>query len=116
MDTLSIGYQAERQACLFLEKKGFKLLEKNYSCHKMGEIDLIMQDGDTTVFIEVRQRGLNDYVTPLESITPAKQHKIIKAATQYLLERGLYDKIFCRFDVIAISDGELEWVKDAFRA
>lgn len=113
MDNRKIGEQAEALAAAFLTKKGFKLLAQNYRC-KVGEIDLVMQDKDTVVFIEVRSRSHPDFGSAAESVTPQKQHKLIKSALHYLQKQGWFDKVPCRFDIIGIAQGKIEWLKDAF--
>ena len=110
----TIGKNAEHEACAFLEAKGFRLIKPNFRC-KMGEIDLVMQDGADLVFVEVRKRSRQDYGSALQSIDKNKQRKLIKAATYYLLEKKLYNKIGCRFDVITINaPSSIEWIKNAF--
>jgi putative endonuclease len=116
MDTLNlkkIGNQAENHACEYLQKKGLRLIERNYFC-ALGEIDLIMQDNDEIVFVEVRSR--NQYGDALESIDEYKQAKLIKTAMYYLQKTKQYDKVNCRFDVIGINNNQLEWIKNAFSA
>jgi len=112
-----LGQLAEKAAAAYLQKQGLKLLSANYNC-KMGEIDLIMQQGEIYVFVEVRYREGDDYGSSLESVTRAKQNKIIRAAKFYLLENNLYDKKICRFDVVSskpyAKDSEILWIKDAF--
>jgi putative endonuclease len=111
-----IGKDAENLACAYLQRQGLKFVNANYLC-KCGEIDLIMQDGVTLVFIEVRYRKASDYGDGVATVTKAKQHKIIRAATCYLQENALLDKVLCRFDVVALSDkasGRVQWIKDAF--
>lgn len=115
MGTLEIGQQAEKQACVFLEEKGLKLLARNYHC-VFGEIDLIMRDQDDVVFVEVRKRTNTDYGDAIESITLIKQRKLIKTATHYLQKLQWLDKVPCRFDIIGISLNQIEWIKDAFTA
>lgn len=116
MDTFKnkkIGALAESKACDHLQSNGLKLIEKNFHCC-LGEVDLIMQDGEDIVFVEVRH---NKQIThAIESIDHYKQSKIIKAATFYLQKKQLYDKVQARFDVVAVTDNELEWIKDAFHA
>ena len=85
----------------------------------MGEIDLIMIDGDTLVFVEVRYRENNSFCTPLETITRAKQRKIIKAASHYLTTKVKTHNIPCRFDVVGVTRDanqqyQYEWIKSAF--
>ena len=110
-----IGSACEQEACYYLIQQGLKHMESNYRC-ELGEIDLIMQDQDVRVFIEVRYRSQEDYGDALESVTPRKQLRIIRSAKYYLQENNLYDKIPCRFDVIAYDNDtkKIQWIKDAF--
>ncbi len=111
--TRQFGEEKEQQACAYLTKHGLQLVVKNYHC-KLGEIDLIMQDQETLVFVEVRYRKQNDYGGGLESVTRGKQRKIIRAA-QYYLETSKKQNYPCRFDVIAYAkDQKINWIKDAF--
>lgn len=85
----------------------------------MGEIDLIMLDRDTLVFVEVRYRKDGDFCNPLETVTRSKQRKIIKAASHYLLTRLKSHDIPCRFDVVGVTregtdNYHFEWIKNAF--
>ncbi len=112
-----IGEQAEKSACRYLQQQGLKLLKKNFHS-RFGEIDLIMQDDDTVVFVEVRCRQANAQVNSLESVTASKIEKIRKTATYYLLQ---FEQLpCCRFDVIAMihngdnSDYNIDWIKNAF--
>jgi len=112
----STGSQAEQRAATFLEQQGLVIRAKNYRC-KAGEIDLIMQQADTLVFVEVRLRSHRQFANAAESVTLAKQRKIIKTAQFYLQQHQLTDKINCRFDVIAFGDNSIpEWIKNAFCA
>ena len=82
---------------------------------RFGEIDLIMRDGATLVFVEVRMRGSEAFGGAATSITPAKQAKLLRTARHYLSQ--LNSEPACRFDALLLSgtDGqELEWIKDAF--
>jgi putative endonuclease len=113
-----IGDTAEQNACAYLQQRRLKLIIKNYQC-KCGEIDLIMQDDEVLVFVEVRHRTSSDYGDGVATVNKNKQHRIIKAATYYLQKNDLYDKIMCRFDVVATSnlgDSNIQWIKDAFWA
>lgn len=114
MNTIAIGSQAEQESRQFLEKNGLVFLEANYFC-KIGEIDLIMDDEGTRVFVEVRYRKHPRYGNGVESVTRSKQNKIIRAAKHYLMHYNLYDKIPCRFDVIAEdANKNIIWIKNAF--
>lgn len=111
------GYQAEAMACKYLQQQGLKLVKKNHRS-KVGEIDLIMRDQSSWVFVEVKYRSRDDWTNALESVTRSKQHKIIKAAKQYLQQRKIYDLVDCRFDVVAIdkelNEAKINWIPHAF--
>jgi len=110
-----IGKAAEQDAYDYLIQQGLRPVEKNYSC-KLGEIDLIMKDRETLVFIEVRYRTREEYGDALASVTLSKQRKIIRTAQYYLQQENLYDQIACRFDVITpvTATQKFHWIKDAF--
>lgn len=112
-----IGDTAEQNALMFLKQQGLVLVERNFQC-RMGEIDLIMQDQEQLVFIEVRHRQRSHYGLSEETITYGKQKKIKKTALFYLHQKQLFEKIACRFDVLALS-GEIDnpsinWIPSAF--
>lgn len=112
------GQETETEARIFLESQGLTFETANYNC-KCGEIDLIMKDEEFLVFVEVRYRKLSGYGDGIESVTKNKQRKIICTAKHYLLEQNLFDKIPCRFDVVAASPEDPQkmlWIKDAFWA
>ncbi|EGV49895.1 YraN family protein [Candidatus Endoriftia persephone] len=109
------GEQAERLACRHLQAEGLRLLERNYRT-KQGEIDLVMQDGNSLVFVEVRYRKSDNFGSAAESITAAKRAKLIAAANHYLLRQTDRPS---RFDVVAISGDQppgVEWIRNAFDA
>lgn len=113
----SIGNRAENDALQFLTQQGLRLLERNYACF-CGEIDLIMQDTEHTVFVEVRFRTRSSYGSAADSITPQKIKKIIRTATIYLQNKKRLHKVHSRFDVIAIDftkkEKNITWYKNAF--
>jgi putative endonuclease len=117
LSAIGIGKEAEHLAADFLVEQGLKLQVSNYSC-KVGELDLVMKDGNVLVFIEVRYRKDTGHGQGVESITQLKRQRIIRAATQYLVEKNLWDKVDCRFDVVTIdcdsAKSNMEWLKDAF--
>jgi putative endonuclease len=107
------GKLAEALAADYLQLRGLRLIERNYSC-RLGEIDLILADGPALVFVEVRLRRNPDYGGAAASITAAKRQRILRAARHYLSGRPERP---CRFDVIlldALEPGRIEWIKDAF--
>ncbi len=107
------GLEAEKLAATFLANNGLKLLMQNYHC-RFGEIDLIMKDAKTLVFVEVRLRSNRKFGSAGASITPQKQQKLIAAAQHYLQQYGDCE---CRFDAILMHKVDLqqiEWVRNAF--
>jgi len=102
------GDFGEQLAVDFLEKKGFKIIEKQYRYGK-GELDLIAWHGNTLVFIEVKTRLNLYYGLPEEGITRGKILQIRKTAEAYLHEKAINDTE-CRFDVVGIlKTGEDEY-------
>ncbi len=120
---LNIGEWAEQQAEQYLQQKGLKTKQKNYRC-KVGEIDIVMTDRDSLVFVEVRSRKHKDYGSAFESVNRHKQQKLVRAAKHYLQANKLTDKIPCRFDVVSVSSlaldtkqnngSQIEWITNAF--
>ena len=107
------GNLAEALVADYLQTRGLRLIERNYSC-RLGEIDLILADGPALVFAEVRLRRNLDYGGAAASVTAAKRQRILRAARHYLSGRPERP---CRFDVILLDALELdriEWIKDAF--
>ena len=108
----SKGAAGEQLAADYLQRRGLKLIERNFRV-RGGEIDLICRDGKTTVFVEVRLRSRSDFGGAAASVTPAKQKKLLAAARQYLTTLKTLPP--CRFDVVALSgDGVPDWIKNAF--
>ena len=114
------GQHAELACCKYLQQQGLKLLDKNYHGRR-GELDLVMQDSNTVVFIEVRYRKDNAFGGALESITPSKQEKLRLTAEQYLQKETHLTQ--GRFDVVAMTgmiqnngscNYSFEWIKNAF--
>jgi putative endonuclease len=97
---LNIAKTGELLALKHLKTRGCKILAQNYRVRR-GEIDLIVQDGEFTVFVEVKTRRSLRFGLPQEAVTLQKQRQISKVALAYLQARNLLDAP-CRFDVIAI--------------
>jgi putative endonuclease len=106
------GRAAEDLAARFLDGRGLRVLARNFRT-KRGEIDLVARDGATLVFVEVRLRRSASHGGAAESITPAKQARMIAAAQVYLLrQRGDPP---CRFDAIlldALDPSRIDWRRD----
>ncbi len=112
----SRGAAGEQLAADYLQRRGLKLIERNFRV-RGGEIDLICRDGACTVFVEVRRRSRSDYGGAAASIGAAKQARLVLAARHWLLRHGERP---CRFDCVLIEGAEgaekIEWLRDAFSA
>jgi putative endonuclease len=108
------GNLAEARARHHLEQQGMTALAANWNC-RVGELDLVMRDGSTVVFVEVRYRARGDFGGALESIDRAKQRRIARTANAWLQRHGRGEPP-CRFDVVAVDGaGTIEWIADAFQ-
>jgi putative endonuclease len=116
MNNRSFGFSGESHACSFLEDRGYSILARNYK-NSYGEIDIIAQDKGFLCFIEVKSRASADFGDPSESVGPAKQRHIIRAALQYLQDNRCLNRK-CRFDVVTVVSGkphpQVQLIKDAF--
>lgn len=106
------GRQGEQLATEYLEKHGYRIVEKNYK-NCFGEIDIIAKECGTLVFIEVKMRNLISYGHPVLAVDIRKQTKISKTAAGYIADKRC-DNVPCRFDVVSIYKGNIEVFKDAF--
>ena len=113
----AIGLLGEELALAHLVAHGLRLVTRNYRC-KLGEIDLVMLDGETLVLVEVRCRATNEYGGAAASITWQKQRKLVKTAEHLLMKNPELRRYPARFDVIAIMTDDatpkIEWLKSAF--
>lgn len=101
MNRRDVGMLGEKLAKDFLKKRGYRIRETNYRCPQ-GEIDIIARDRDYLVFVEVRTKKSAQFGSPEESITPAKMHRLIAAASRYQQDhRNLPPS--CRIDVVAVE-------------
>ena len=112
------GVAAEQQALNYLLAQGLELLARNWRC-KRGELDLVMLDRDTVVFVEVRYRLHAGFGGALGSIDARKQEKLTLAAQHFLMDEPRWANHPCRFDVIALqgsghSGQPLDWLQSAF--
>lgn len=113
MNTRAIGTQGESIAVEYLQKHGYKILERNFNCH-YGEIDIIAQHGNYYVFLEVKSRNTVAFGTPREAVNYHKQQRIISAANYWLFKKRLVG-VPVRFDVVEVIDGIASVIPDAFR-
>ncbi len=115
--TKARGDAAEHLALAHLERHGLALVQRNFRTPGRGggEVDLIMREPDgTLVFVEVRQRASARQGGAGASITGVKQRRIVFAARHFLLRLGSEPP--CRFDVVLLEDGRVEWLRAAFDA
>ena len=113
----ALGVLGEELAFHHLQKKGYKVLLRNYES-PMGEIDLIAKEKGALVFIEVKTRSSDAMGSPAESVTHFKRHQIVKSAQYYVKRYGIH-RVPCRFDVVSVilpKEGEpiLEVIENAF--
>ena len=106
------GADGEARALAHLQQHGLVLVEQNFLC-KVGEIDLVMRERQTIVFIEVRTRADARHGSAADSVTPAKQRRLLLTAQRYLQRFRLPPA--CRFDVVAIDGDTLTWLKNAIQ-
>ena len=114
---LSRGREAEDRACRHLLQQGLTLTERNYRS-PFGEIDLVMQERDTLVFVEVRYRSRGDFGSAAETVDARKQARLRATAEHYRQNVPRASKKACRFDIVAITgDGEdtdFRWLHNVF--
>jgi len=111
------GDAAEARALAHLLDAGLRLVARNYRTPGRGggEIDLVMREGATLVFVEVRRRSRSDFGGAAASVGFVKQRRIVFAARHFLLRLGSAPPP-CRFDVVAVEDGRITWLRAAFDA
>lgn len=112
------GIKTEAFAENYLTEHGLTLVGRNIHC-RQGEIDLIMRDGDTYVFIEVKYRKNNRFGSACETVSLSKQKKIRHCVAFFFQQAKLNEyNTPCRFDVIAlegdINQPQVTWLKNAF--
>ncbi|MCD4654244.1 YraN family protein [bacterium] len=116
----AFGNLGEGYARGYLKRCGYNLVKAPFNC-RSGEIDIIAMDGNTLVFIEVKIRRSDQFGSPIEAVTPAKQRKIARVAQVYLAYYNKRNFEYCRFDVLGIKAdpatgiNEIIHIKDAFR-
>ena len=107
------GARAEELCAELMRRAGLRVLARNWRC-RHGEIDLVAEEGATLVFAEVRYRSDARFGGAAESVTAAKQARLVAAARLYLMRRPETD---CRFDVLlldALEPGRIQWIRNAF--
>ena len=118
-DTRTRGAQVEDAALAHLLAHGLHLIARNAG-FKVGELDLVMRDGDCVVFVEVRYRGSAAFGGGAASVDGRKQRRLVRAAQVFLQRFPSFAQAPCRFDVVEASGDpahpDLRWIRAAFRA
>ncbi len=119
--TRELGQRVEARVARYLSDEGLHVLESNVE-RAGAEIDLIALDprqhDAEYVFVEVRSRSRKDRGSPLETVDRTKQRQVMRAATAWLVERELWERVPVRFDVVGVTvEGDrlhVAWITDAF--
>jgi len=112
----SVGQEGERTGGAFLERQGYRILDRNVRT-PFGEIDLVAREGGQIVFVEVKLRRSTAFGRPEEAVNRRKQERIVKSSLYYLKSRSLRSADI-RFDVLALGPGpdEVALIRSAFTA
>ena len=118
-DTRVVGDDAENLAHEFLLQKGLRPVQRNFQC-RLGELDLIMRDGECLVIVEVRFRNNRSFVSAGLTVNQRKQQKIVRTTALFLAWNERFAQCTIRFDVVGVdadAEGEMtiNWIQDAFR-
>lgn len=118
LDRRGFGIQGEDDTARFLEARGYSIRARNFRC-RYGELDVIAEKDDTLCFVEVRMRSTAIWGDPSDTVSGAKQRRLVKTALHYILAHGMKGKMI-RFDVVSIvgrgKDAVMEHLPNAFDA
>lgn len=114
MDRAETGRRGEAAAAKYYLDRGCRLLAHNFRT-RMGELDLVLCEGETVVICEVKTRTPGSFGTPGEAVNAAKQKRLILAAKRFLQQNGLLDAPV-RFDVAEVTPTENGWRVHCIRA
>ena len=115
MNTRRVGSEKEKEACRYLEKKGYRIVATNYWC-RYAEIDIVARDGGELVFIEVKYRKNAQYGGGARAVSAKKIRNISRCARYYIYKEHIPPDVPMRFDVIAIDGGTITHFVNAFEA
>jgi putative endonuclease len=115
---IDLGKRGEDLACCELERRGYAIIARRFRV-RSGELDIVARDGPTLVFVEVKARADHEFGSAAEAVTPMKQLRLTRLATEYLMRHHLQE-CPCRFDVVSIhfdaGTPEIEIIQNAFDA
>ena len=107
------GEEAERLAADLLRREGYAVLEQRFRWHR-HDVDVVARKGDLVVFVEVKARSSFRFGAAVEAVRWRKQREMVRAAAAWLQRYGRPGDV-CRFDVVTIQAGRVEWLQSAFR-
>lgn len=113
MDRRKTGTEWEKTAAGYLQDQGMRIVERNFRC-RQGEIDLVGRHQGYLVFVEVKYRRTDEKGSALDAVDGRKQRRICRAADYYRFLHGIGDDVAVRYDVVAVQDGRIWWLKNAF--
>lgn len=113
MDRRCTGARWEGWAREYLQRQGMRIAESNFRC-RQGEVDLIGYHEGYLVFVEVKYRSSSGKGHALEAVDCRKQRRICRTADFYRLLHGIGDDVSVRYDVLAVQEGQVQWVRNAF--
>ncbi|MBP5609628.1 MAG: YraN family protein [Lachnospiraceae bacterium] len=113
MNKRALGSEMEARAAEFLQSRGVKLTERNLRC-RAGEVDLVGIDRECLVFFEVKWRRSSYSGDPSEAVDLRKQNRICRVSDHYRMLHKKLALLQLRFDVIAMDEKEIHWIKNAF--
>ena len=111
------GNAGEEEACHFLTEQGFSIISRNFRYGKYGELDIVASRDSLIVFVEVKSRSGNAYGGGEYAISSRKKSTMRTVARHFLVMHPQYDnrETTCRFDLITINDGNMQWIQDIIR-
>lgn len=112
-----VGRSGEDEAELYFRDMGFDIVARNFRYGRSGEIDLIASKEGLLLFVEVKKRSSQAYGGALFSINRRKALTLKKTAAYFLSQNPRFNqkKITCRFDLLALEDGDVSWHRDIIR-
>ncbi len=116
---IALGRKGEEVAVDFLKKQGYRIIKRNYRC-RAGEIDIVVKEGSSLVFVEVKSRRSTHFGLPEEAVSYEKRRHLTRVALGYLTHHRIKETK-CRFDVVSVlmnENGvkEIRLIKNAFEA
>ena len=115
MNRRALGSEKEREACRYLERKGYRILATNYWC-RGAELDIVARDGGVLVFVEVKYRRSPKFGSGLCAISPKKIRSITRCARYYIYRERIPPNMPMRFDVVAMDENGVTHLEHAFEA